>query len=349
MVTAALTDRFHSAGERLGEYCGAPAVLSFGDPGAEYRVLRSGCGVFDLTWRSKIAIGGKDRTRWLNGMISNNVRDLPPGRGVYGFVLNAQGHILGDLYVWNRGESLMADIEAFQEQSLLALLKRYIIMDKVEFEKQQDRLAVLGLAGPAAEQALRQMGIDIPALEPLQLADPAWRGQPITVARGDNPLVPHFELWAQPGIVGQLREAAASSGARPVGAEALETRRIVSGTPRYGRDIRERDLPQETGQARALSYTKGCYIGQEIVERIRARGRVHRMFTGFRLDAEGASSGSKVVASGQEAGEITSVALVPSQAGEVRIALGYIRREAAEKDLVVDGARAELHTLPFAL
>jgi folate-binding protein YgfZ len=348
MSTAALTERLHAQGARVGEYCGAPAVLSFGDPRAEYRVLRSGCGIFELTWRNKIVISGKDRTRWLNGMISNNVRDLPEGRGVYAFILNPQGHILGDLYVWNRGESLLADIDTFQAQSLLGLLKRYIIMDKVELEDQQGRLAVLGLEGPQAERVIREMGIELPALDSLQFAELTWRGQPVTVARGDDGPVPHFELWAPAEVAGQLWQAAISSGAQPVGTEALEMLRVAAGTPRYGTDIRQRDLPQETGQARALNYNKGCYIGQEIVERIRARGRVHRMFTGFRLQSDNAAPGSKVLA-GEAVGEITSVARVPSANGDATIALGYIRREAAEKDLLVEGKPAEVQALPFSL
>jgi folate-binding protein YgfZ len=349
MSTAAVTERLHAHGGYVGEYGGAPAVLSFGDPRAEYRVVRVGCGIFDLTWRNQIVISGNDRTRWLNGMISNNVRDLPEGRGVYAFVLNPQGHILGDLYVWNRGESLLADIDAFQAQTLLGLLKRYIIMDKVELADQQGRWIVLGLDGPQAERVIREMGIEVPAFGAMQMADLTWQGQPVTVARGDDGLAPHFELLAQPEVAGQLWHAATSSGAQPVGTEALEMLRVAAGTPRYGTDIRERDLPQETGQARALNYNKGCYIGQEIVERIRARGRVHRMFTGFRLQADDAAPGSKVLAAAEAVGEITSVARVPAANGDVTIALGSIRREAAEKDLLVGGKPAEVRVLPFSL
>jgi aminomethyltransferase len=350
MSTAALTDRLAASGGRLGEYRGARAAVSYTDAPSEYRTLRSACGVYHLSWRKLISVGGKDRTRWLNGMVSNNIRDLQPGRGVYSFVLNPQGHILGDLYVWNRGEQLLAEIDCDQLPNLLGLLRRYIIMDKVDLVEEA-QLAIVGFDGPAAEQVLRRMKLEQLPLEPMQLADVEWRNLTITIARGDRPLAPHFELWAAPEILAPLWEAALSSGAEPVGTDALEMLRIVTGTPSYGKDIRERDLPQETGQDRALNYNKGCYIGQEIVERIRARGRVHRTLAGFRFQADPPPGGSKVVADGKEVGEITSSTRVPGcAAGEdVSIGIGYLRRESAEQQLSVNGFGAELQPLPFNL
>jgi aminomethyltransferase len=117
--------------------------------------------------------------------------------------------------------------------------------------------------------------------------------------------------------------------------------------PRYGRDIRDRDLPQETGQARALDFTKGCYIGQEIVERIRSRGNVHRKYTGFYVDGELPAQGSKIQAEDKDVGEITSVAALPSHAGELRVALGYIRRDATAKNLKAGASAVKVADLPF--
>src|SRR4051794_26745260 len=120
MPASVLTERLSAAGAVLGEYCGATAAVSFRDPRSEYTTLRSGCGLYQANWRALFAIGGKDRTRWLNGMISNNIRDLQPGHGVYAFVLNPQGRILGDLYAWNMGEFVLAEIESFQAERLVA-------------------------------------------------------------------------------------------------------------------------------------------------------------------------------------------------------------------------------------
>jgi aminomethyltransferase len=149
--------------------------------------------------------------------------------------------------------------------------------------------------------------------------------------------------------VRQLWDELLRAGATPVGSEALELHRIVSGIPRYGVDIRERDLPQETEQVRALNFSKGCYVGQEIVERIRSRGAVHRKFSGFIADAGEITTGSKVVAGEKEVGEITSVASLQLPAGNQTLALGYIRREVGTpgREVMIGAARAKVVQLPF--
>src|SRR5690348_18474100 len=120
-----------------------PPAADFGDTRSEFRALVAAAGVYELGARAKVSLTGGDRVRWLNGMVSNNIRDLAPGHGVYAFLLNPQGHILGDLYVFNRGESLGAEIDGEQAQSLVQILKRYIIMDKVEIEELSNKLAVI--------------------------------------------------------------------------------------------------------------------------------------------------------------------------------------------------------------
>jgi aminomethyltransferase len=133
-----------------------------------------------------------------------------------------------------------------------------------------------------------------------------------------------------------------------VGADALEKFRVMAGVPKYGTDIRDRDLPQETEQNHALNFTKGCYIGQEIVERIRSRGNLHRTFTGFELAAEVASGAKVTDASGKEVGEVTSSALVPLQGKEKWMGLGYIRREAmADSALSANGVSVKPAKVPF--
>jgi aminomethyltransferase len=141
-----------------------------------------------------------------------------------------------------------------------------------------------------------------------------------------------------------------NAAATPVGTAALDLLRIASGIPRYGQDIRERDLPQETEQQRALHFTKGCYIGQEIVERIRSRGNVHRKFAGFEVQPPLPAPGTKIQADGKEIGEITSVATLPTTGGERPVALGYMRREFAVpgKEVEADGVKLKLTDLPFA-
>jgi aminomethyltransferase len=177
-----------------------------------------------------------------------------------------------------------------------------------------------------------------------------WRSVPVTVVRGDNASVESYELGLPPDQVMPLRDALAQAGAISVGAPALELLRVATGIPRYGQDIRERDLPQETEQQRALHFSKGCYIGQEIVERIRSRGNVHRKFTGFEVQGPQPAVGTKIQADGRDVGEITSVALLPLADGDHSMALGYIRREIATpgKEFRVGSSRLSVAALPFS-
>jgi len=311
---------------------------------SELRSLTHASGFYRVD-RALFSVSGKDRVRWLNGMVSNNIRDLASGHGVYAFVLNAQGQIQGDLYAFNRGESLVLEIDRAQSDSLLAQLRRYIIMDKVEIQEIAE-LTPVGVTGPHSKRALEASGFVLPDMKPLEFLGVHWNGADVTVVRADNP-VEGYELWAPGERVDSLFQTLNSAGASEIHASTVEEFRILSGIPKFGQDIRERTLPQETGQERALNYTKGCYIGQEIVERIRARGSVHRMLTGFESEGAVPALGTKIQNEGKDVGEITSVAILPSSDGH-HLALGYLRRESAEKDLLADGKKVKVRSLPFA-
>src|SRR5208337_2396800 len=191
-----------------GEYRGAMTAARFGDPPAEWRALRTACGVYDLGFRAKISLTGGDRVRWLNGMVTNNIRDLAAGHGVYAFLLNPQGRILGDLYAYNRGESITVDTDRSQVEKILATFEHYIIMDDVEVQRMSSpdggvrgstdgsvgssmdggsterenftghgaadassarEVTTLGIGGPRAPEVMKKAGIDFPGLQPLQL------------------------------------------------------------------------------------------------------------------------------------------------------------------------------------
>ncbi len=327
----------------------APPAPDFGNVRAEFGALLSGCGVYDLNSRAKIALTGGDRVRWLNGMVTNNIRDLAQWHGVYAFLLNPQGHILGDLYAYNRGDSLMIDTDQSQPEKLRATFDHYIIMDDVEVNDVSDKLTAIGITGPKVREILRATGFEIAEIQPLQFVDVTWRNVAVAVVRSDNASVVSYELWLQPDQATGLRDALTKAGATPVGAAALELLRIAAGIPRYGQDIRERDLPQETEQERAVHFSKGCYIGQEIVERIRSRGNVHRKFTGFEVLGTLPAVGTKIQADGRDIGEITSVASLPLAGGERLVALGYIRREVATPGKQVQAGSTQLSVaaLPF--
>lgn len=348
MGNTALQPRPASPQVRLGQYHGAETALNFGDPARELAALRSGCGVFDLAWRAKINVNGKDRVRWLHNMVSNDVRDLALHRGAYNFVLNAQGRILGDMYVYNRGESLLLDTDRAQVEPLLTAMKRFIIMDKVEMSAAVE-LTAIGLCGPQSAEVLAVVGLDAQGLNTLEIREQKLRDLDIILTRGPEQKPGWYEIWTDnAGAVG-IRETLIQAGAQPVGAEALELWRVLQGIPHYGQDIRDRDLPQETGQMQAISFTKGCYIGQEIVERIRSRGQVHRAFTGFAFEDSVPAPG-KYESEGRTVAEVTSVARVPTSAGEKNIGLGYVRREAVAGGQVdLKGHKARIVELPFAI
>ena len=316
-----------------GEHSSGLLTTDFGDARTEFHALLSGCGVYDLGWRAKIVLTGGDRVRWLNGMISNNVRDLATGHGVYAFLLNAQGRIQADLYAFQRGASLLVDTERSQREKVLQLFDHYIIADDVEVKDISDQLTALGLTGPESRNVLERAGISVPDLGYLQFADTKWNEVSITVLHSGEEAKDSWQVWIAPEQVGSLWDALVKAGAKPAGTAALNLFRISRGIPQFGQDIRERDLPQETGQMRALNFTKGCYLGQEIVERIRSRGAVHREFGAFAVEGPLPEAGTKIHADGKEVGEITSSATLPLPGGDRAMALGYLRREAAGKEL----------------
>ena len=339
----------------IGEYRGATTAARFSDPQAEYSALRTSCGVYDLGFRAKLSLTGSDRVRWLNGMVTNNIRDLATGQGIYSFLLNPQGHILGDLYAYNQGDSIAVDTDCSEVEKILATFDHYIIMDDVEVANVSAQLTALGIGGPNSHDVLRAAGIEIPETRPLQIFEATCtcdcESTKCTAVRGEDAEHKSYELWLAPSDVRKTWDALAAHGAAPVGFEALELQRIAAGVPLYGVDIRERDLPQETEQARALNFNKGCYIGQEIVERIRSRGAVHRKFTGF--VAEGAVDirpGTKIAAGGKEVGEVTSAVPLPFDFSQKTVALGYIRREVAVpgREVTIGEVKAAVIELPVS-
>ena len=329
-------------------YNGIETALSFGSPTAELEALRSGCGVFALPWRAQIGVSGKDRVRWLHNMVTNNVRDLSVNRGNYNYVLNAQGRILGDLYIYNRGESLLLETDSVQVETLTATLKRFIIMDKVELAPLGTERVAFGICGPKSSDILSAAGISAGGMEPNELRDVNIDGVEAMLIAGPAKKPHWFEIWIDAAHAQEFWSKLTALGARPVGAEALEMWRVLRGIPHYGRDIRDRDLPPETGQTDALNFTKGCYIGQEIVERIRSRGHVHRQFKGFQFAGE-APPLANTDADRRSAVELTSTACVPTKSGAKNIGLGYVRQEVLgdRDEIEMHGVTAQVVELPF--
>jgi folate-binding protein YgfZ len=298
--------------------------------------------IADLGW---IRVTGEDRVRWLNGMVTNSIQELTPGVGNYNFLLSAQGRIQGDGYIFaepsasGESESILLETALTQIPILTALLDRFIIMDDVELSDISASRSGLLLAGPQVSGLVQEFFPSASELAPLQLQSVTWRDSEVTLLHAHSPLVLRYELWSDPATITALTESLRQAGVLPVSQDAVEQLRILEGTSRYGTDIRDRELPQETAangtQSRALHFAKGCYLGQEIVERIRSRGNVHRTFTAFRLEGTLPAAGTLLEADSKQIGEITSVAAIPLETGTVQLALGYIRRDALERRIPI--------------
>ena len=268
-----------------------------------YEALRAGAAWLDLSARGRITARGRDRVRLLHNLTSNDVKKMTPGAGCYAFLLNPQGRIQADLYLLCFADHFLIDTEPDLREKVLNLIRRYIISDQVELEDVTSQTAAIGVEGPLAESLQPPDGC---TKAPFSLT-----GQP------------GYRIYCAAGemtkIVGQLEAA----GARPATSEDARVVRIENGKPRYGEDIRETSLPQETQQMHAVSFTKGCYVGQEIVERIRTQGHVNKKLV--RLEIEGlepAVPGARLMVDGKEA-EVTSSVYSP-HFGKA-IALAYVR------------------------
>lgn len=299
-------------------------------------------------------------------MVTNAIRPLAPGEGNYNFFLNAQGRIQGDGLIFRepalRGPAVPeaadpgpggAEVPSYliatggdQVDFLQGHLDRFIIMDDVELTPAFPEQGSLSLAGPEAPAHLAHL--HLPALDPLHLAYADTPHGAVLLLTPPPTLLPHFEVRAPVAVVQALAEELRQASVAEISPETLEGMRLVEGIPRFGTDIRDRDLAQETGQTHALHFAKGCYLGQEIVERIRSRGQVHRLLTSFRLEGSLPVLPAPLEADGKAAGELTSAAEVALADGPVLLALGYCRREALDRHAVLlyPGGRAHPRALP---
>jgi folate-binding protein YgfZ len=340
-----------SVGARLLDYHDWRIPEVFSTFEEEYWALQRAAGLVDLSYRGKLAVRGADAVDYLHRMLSNEVKALQPGEGNYCFMLDAQGHVLAEVNLLAQEHRLLIDCEPFLTSRIREHLEKFVIMDEVEIEDLSGQLGAIGVEGPLSREVVCPViGMEPPQMKPLAHLRPG--GDPDLLLARMNLTGEGFWLIAPlerlPALWDALAQAARQLGGRPVGFQALEATRIEAGVPRYGVDIDEKNIPQETGQFRALSFTKGCYPGQEIVERVRSRGQVNRKLVGL-IAAPGTrlAAGMKLLCGGREAGRVTSAAHSPQL--ERGVALAYLRREHAEpgKQVAADGGAAEVAPLPF--
>ena len=331
-----LAARLSASGSPASEltlHRGARTPLRFAGAGPELEALVHKAGVFDLGYRAFLRATNKDRVRWLNGMITQAVKFMVPGQVGYTLVLNPQGRIQGDADVLCFEDFLLLETDRAQIERLLTHLRRFIIMDDVKLEELDAPTTAIGLAGPGAALILQNLGGSLP--EPERFGTTKLAGIEVRLVSQYGPIAPKFEINLAPEQVFALWEALLGAGATPCGVEATENLRVFEGLPQYDVDFSDKHLPQETNLTRALNFTKGCYIGQEIVERIRSRATVHRSLRQFELQGEmpTLAAGQKIELRTGEAvvGEITSVARIDLPDFHKTLALGMVRVEAIEK------------------
>jgi len=307
---------------------------------AEHRVLTAGCGLVDRSERGKLALTGSERREFLQGQVTNDVEALTLGAGCYAAFLTHKGRMLGDLRVLDLGDELWLDTERVALQALFDMIRRFKLGRDVELHKRTLECGLLSLIGPDARRVAGAE--DLPAAEHANRASEI-DGIPVTlVVTADG-----IDLICAAERATELGHALVARGAVPVGEEAAECLRIERGRPRYGIDMDEATIPQEAGiNDRAVSFTKGCYVGQETVARLHWKGRPTRHLRGLRLSTP-ASGGEALRLGEKEVGRIGSATVSPALGP---IALALVRREAAPgATLAVGdaGTTAEVVALPF--
>jgi glycine cleavage system T protein len=318
----------------------------------ENRAVHSAAGLFDFSFRAKFALTGADRVRFLHGMVSNDVKKLAPGTGTYAAMLSTQGHVLADLRIYCAEDRLFIDTDAALREKVMQILKRYLIADKVVMEPLS--LFALAFQGPRSRPLLEKtLHIELPPLEEFGHFATNYAGFPARVVRASSTGEEGYEVWmgekAMMPIWGAACGQAPTYDMLPCGSEALETLRIEAGIPRYGTELGEDTLLLEANILNAVSFTKGCYIGQENVERTRSRGHVNWKLVGVSVAGPLAPPPeTKLIAEGKEIGEITSSCASPAL-GKT-IALAYVRHEVAEAGtrlVLASGVPVEVTALPF--
>ena len=316
----------------------AEVVTDYGDLAAEHSAFHHSAGVIDLSFRSRICLTGADRVRFLHGQITNDVKRLRVGEGCYAALVTAKGKMQSDLNVYALENELLLDFEPALTASLSQRLEKYIVADDVQIVDIAPHYGLLSIQGPKADSVVCSLGIvgELPAkpLQSVKLAD-ATLGE-IYLANQSRLGSIGFDLFVPTNSLGAVADkliaAVTQIDGRACGWRAFETARIEAGIPRFGVDMDETNLPLECGiEERAISYNKGCYIGQEVINRIHSIGHVNRELRALRFADDLKSlptKGDKLFHENKEVGYVTSG--VNSSVSGKNIGLGYLRREAAQ-------------------
>lgn len=324
------------AGATMIERDGWIVPSSYGDESLEYRVVRDdGVGAIDISSRGRFLVGGSEAVQFLNGLITNDMKTLEPKRWMAAVFPNVQGRLVASVRVMrfenvqsdrNVCPMFMLDTEAATHDRVLNTIQRFTLAGDFRVTDVTNETAHFTVQGSRAGSLMENLiGDDALQLEPGGLIQTLWRDTEVTVVRSTHTGADGFDLVIKAEHADSLWNAILDAGAQPVGYNTLDILRVEAGIPRYGIDMDETNVVPETALDDAVSYTKGCYVGQEIIARIKYRGHVAKRLSGFAFEGTvQVSSGSKVSSlDGKEIGRVTSVAFSPRLSRTV--ALGYVK------------------------
>lgn len=340
-----------AAGARLGERAGAEIVLGYHPADVELRALTEAAALVDRSHRALVAVVGPEAKLFLHGMVTNDVNGLKPGQGNLSAVINARGRMLGEGRVLCLAEGeLFFDMEPDAGPHVWPHLDQYLISEDCELRDLTGPIGILGVYGPRATEVMSHfLGAELPALPLHHHVSCTVEGQPGLLVAAAPFGVAGWELWLPTAALAPawagLEERVRLVGGLPVGDEAMEISRIRNGIPRYGNDLTEDTIPLEANLEAAISYTKGCYVGQEVIAKATYRGQVRRKMARLHLDTPDVAPGTALLDGERNVGTLTSVA--PADGGAVGLA--YVRRDRLEvgrKLAIEGGGEAEIVWAP---
>ena len=331
-IATPLLQMHRDAGAAIGTWFGCALPDYFGDWLAEYRAARESVALIDKNYKAYLCFSGPDRVRYLNAILTNNIKDLATGGGIVSLFLNPQGKIQAEIETYAEAESLLCVSHAMVRQTLAPALDKFIIMDDVTLDDETDNFGTLALEGPGAGAVVQKLtNISLENMSELSFLDVSVAGIPCRMIKRSPGVVDGAEFFAPrealPQLWQHLSMAATEAGGRAMGYQALNALRLEQGIPWFGYDFGDKQIPHEAGLEHShISYTKGCYTGQEIVERVRSRGQVNRVRVLLKIaTAEAPAAGTALTAEGKEVGHVTRVAYSPGL--QAVIAMAYVRRE----------------------
>lgn len=343
------------AGGRFTALGSREAVADYGDSEAEYRAAREAAALHDASYRELLRITGEDRASFLHGMVTQDVKGLPVGTAAYTALITAKGAMVGDARLLKREPDLLLDTEPGLGAKVLEFLEKYLISEDAELHEATAEWGLLRLLGPRTAEVLAGV-LGTASFEPLAAnasrtvslagAEVLLVGAPAFEKHGVDVFVPRGALEA---VWKALVQAGGAHGLKPLGFQALELLRVEAGVPRYGQDMVDTTIPLEANLTHAISYNKGCYIGQEVIARATFRGHMNRKLAGLLLGEVDAAPGTELRKGEKKVGWITSVVRSPAQ-GQ-RVALAYVHRDHLDPGTeltLAEGPTVKVAALPFA-